>query len=192
MKSDLDRLMEEQGLDALLITGPAQHNPPMVYLTGPIHMTGGDLIKKRGSKPVLFYNPMERDEAAKTGFKTKNLADYRFDELIKNTQGNVLEATILRYEKMLSEYELTSGRIAIYGKMDVGNSYAVFSGLNAKLPNLEIIGQFGDSLLLEAMATKDEYEVDRIREMGDITISVVGKVADFLSSQRQRSYAKGH
>ena len=187
MKSDLDQLMEEQELDALLITGPAQHNPPMVYMTGPIHMTSGDLIKKRGSDPVLFYNPMERDEAARTRFKTKNLADYQIDKLIKSTHGNILEATILRYEKMLTEYELTSGRIAIYGKMDIGNSYAIFSGLNAKLPDLEIIGQLGDSLLLQAMATKDEHEVDRIRAMGEITISVVGKVADFLSSHKTKN-----
>jgi Xaa-Pro aminopeptidase len=187
MKSDLDRLMEEQGLDALLITGPAQHNPPMVYMTGPIHMTSGDLIKKRGSDPVLFYNPMERDEAAKTGFQTKNLADYRLNELIKKTQGNILEATILRYEKMLTEYELSTGKIAIYGKMDVGSSYAIFSGLNAKLPDLEIIGQIGDSILLQAMSTKDEQEVNRIRAMGEITISVVGKVKDFLTAHKTKN-----
>jgi Xaa-Pro aminopeptidase len=187
MKSDLDRLMEEQGLDALLITGPAQHNPPMVYMTGPIHMTSGDLIKKRGSDPVLFYNPMERDEAAKTGFQTKNLADYRLNELIKTTQGNILEATILRYEKMLTEYELSTGKIAIYGKMDVGSSYAIFSGLNAKLPDLEIIGQIGDSILLQAMSTKDEQEVNRIRAMGEITISVVEKVKDFLTAHKTKN-----
>jgi Xaa-Pro aminopeptidase len=187
MKSDLDRLMEEQDLDAILITGPAQHNPPMFYMTGPIHMTSGDLIKKRGSDPVLFYNPMERDEAAKSGFKTKNLADYRLDELIKTTRGNILEATILRYEKMLTEFEITTGKIAIYGKMDVGSSYAIFSGLNAKLPDLEILGQLGDSLLLQAMATKDEHEVDRIRAMGAITVSVVEKVADFLTSHKTRN-----
>lgn len=187
MKSDLDRLMEEQDLDAILITGPAQHNPPMFYMTGPIHMTSGDLIKKRGSDPVLFYNPMERDEAAKTGFKTKNLADYRLDELIKTTRGNILEATILRYEKMLTEFEITTGKIAIYGKMDVGSSYAIFSGLSAKLPDLEILGQLGDSLLLQAMATKDEHEVDRIRAMGAITVSVVEKVADFLTSHETKN-----
>ena len=187
MKSDIDRLMEEQDLDAILITGPAQHNPPMFYLTGPIHMTSGDLIKKRGADPVLFYNPMERDEAAKTGFKTKNLADYRLDELIKTTKGNILEATILRYEIMLTEFELTAGKIAIYGKMDVGSSYAIFSGLNARLPDLEIMGQLGDFLLLQAMATKDEYEVERIRAMGAITVSVVEKVADFLTSHKTKN-----
>ncbi len=187
MKSDLDQLMESHDLDAILITGPAQHNPPMGYFTGTIHMTGGDLIKKRGSDPILFYNPMERDEAAKSGFVTRNLAEYRMDELIKVADGNLLQATILRYQKMLTEYGLSSGRIGIYGKMDIGSAYAIFSGIKDKLPKLEFVGQFGDSLLLKAMATKDAEEIKRIRAMGVITTSVVGKVADFLTSQKSRN-----
>ena len=27
MKTDLDRLMQENNIDAILVTGPAQHNP---------------------------------------------------------------------------------------------------------------------------------------------------------------------
>jgi Xaa-Pro aminopeptidase len=187
MKTELDLLMQAKELDAILVTGPAQHNPPMGYFTGIIHMTSGDLIKKRGSDPILFYNAMERDEAAKTGFVTKNLADYRMDELLKATNGNILQATILRYEKMLTEYGISSGKIGIYGKMDVGSAYAIFSGLREKLPNLEIVGQLGDSLILEAMATKDSEEVERIRAMGVITTSVVQKVADFLTSQSNKN-----
>ena len=187
MKSDLDQLMEIHNLDAILITGPAQHNPPMGYFTGSIHMTGGDLIKKRGSDPILFYNPMERDEAAKTGFATKNLAEYRFDELMKSNDGDFLQATILRYQKMLEEFGLSSGRVGIYGKLDVGSAYEIFSGLESKLPDLEIVGQLGDSLILQAMATKDTKEVERIRAMGVITTSVVGKVADFLTSQKSKN-----
>ena len=187
MKSDLDRLMEEQALDAILITGPAQHNPPMTYFTGPVHMTNGDLIKQRGSDPILFYNPMERDEAAKSGLPTKNLSDFKLDELMKSAQGNLLEATTLRYAKMLSGYGLTSSKLAIYGKMDIGSAYAIFTSLREKLPQLDIVGQLGDSLLLQAMATKDEDEVERIRNMGKITVSVVGKVADFLTSHKARN-----
>ena len=187
MKSDLDQLMRDNDLDAILITGPAQHNPPMGYFTGTIHLTGGDLIKKRDADPILFYNPMERDEAVNSGIDTKDLADYRFDELIKVTNGNILEATILRYQKMMTDYDLGSGKIGIYGKMDVGSAYAIFSGLKEKLPNLEILGQLGDSLLLQAMATKNSDEVERIRAMGAITTSVVGKVADFLTSQRSKN-----
>jgi Xaa-Pro aminopeptidase len=71
MKEHLDQLMKQYGVDALFITGPAQHNPAMVYFTGIIHVTQAELIKKIGATPILFHGPMERDEAAKTGFSTQ-------------------------------------------------------------------------------------------------------------------------
>ena len=86
MKTDLDALMEANEIDALLVTGPAQHNPAMYYFTGGWHISQGDLIKKRGQEPVLFYNSMERDEAAKTGLHTKDLGDYRLRDLLKEKQ----------------------------------------------------------------------------------------------------------
>src|SRR3989304_7798329 len=107
MKPHLDRLMQSLELDAILITGPAQHNPAMVYLTGGAHLTSADLIKKRGSNPVLFHNPRERDEAANTGLPTKSLSDYRLEELLKQNNGNLLQATIQRYQMMLTELDLT-------------------------------------------------------------------------------------
>ena len=51
MKSDLDALMQAHNLDALLVSGPGKHNPPMVYLTGGGHLTRADLIKRRGQDP---------------------------------------------------------------------------------------------------------------------------------------------
>ena len=184
MKSDLDQLMQLRDLDAILITGPAQHNPPMVYFTGGAHLTSADLIKKHGSPPILFHNSMERDEAAHTGLPTKNLSDYRLDELLKQNDGDLLQATIQRYQKMLAELDLTTARLAVFGRIDAGTAYAIFSGLESALPGLTLVSQAGDSLLLQAMATKDEEEVERIRRMGKITTQVVGKVADFLTSHK--------
>ena len=184
MKTDLDQLMRTYELDAILITGPAQHNPAMAYLTGKAHLTNADLIKKRGAEPVLFYHPMERDEAAKTGLSTKNLSDYPLQDLLKMAGNDLLKATILRYSKMLADLQITSGRIGLYGKIDAGFAYSIFFGLQQQLPDLEIVGQVGDSLIMKAMATKDSPEVERIREMGRITTSVVGMVADFLSSHK--------
>jgi Xaa-Pro aminopeptidase len=63
MKIDLDRLMDERKLDAILVTGPAQQNPSMYYMTGGGHLTHAELIKVRGAEPILYYNSMERDEA---------------------------------------------------------------------------------------------------------------------------------
>lgn len=182
MKADLDRLMEAAGVDALLITGPAQHNPPMYYLTGDAHLTNADLVKKRGSDPVLFHYPMERDEAARTGLACKNLGDYRLAELFKQCNGDFLQASILRYRKMLEDVGLTSGRVAVYGKVDAGAALALFSGLQGAMAGLSILGEVGDSIVLNAMTTKDPDEVERIRRMGRLTAEVVGRTADFLTS----------
>ena len=184
MKSDLDRLMQENDLDVILITGPAQHNPAMVYMTGGAHLTNADLIKKRDSAPILFHTSMERDEATSTNLQTKNIDEYRFNDLYKQTNGNVDEAFALLYQKMLADCGVVAGNLAIFGKVDAGRAYTIFTGLQKLMPELSIQGQLGDSILMRAMATKDDVEVDRIRKMGKLTTRVVGNVADFLTSHK--------
>ena len=188
MKSDLDRLMQEKNIDAIVVTGPAQHNPAMYYMTGGGHLTSADCIKARGNDAVLFYNPMERDEAAATGLRTKNLNDYNRVQLLKQAGGDVSGALALRYQQMLDEVGIAGGRIAIYGKMDIGAGYAVFAALQKAMPDLEIVPETErDSLMLQAMATKDETEIAHIRQMGQITTEVVGRVAEFLTLQKAKN-----
>jgi Xaa-Pro aminopeptidase len=187
MKKDLDALMQAHSLDALLVSGPARHNPAMVYLTGGAHLSSAELIKKRGAPPLLFYNSMERDEAASTGLETRNLGDYHLPALIKEQNGSWIKALAVRYQRMLADVELTSGRIAVYGQLDAGIAYAVFSELQKLMPELTLVGELDDSVLLQAMLTKDENEVARIRHMGQVTVDVVAEVADFLTSQRVRN-----
>ncbi len=141
-----------------------------------------DLIKKHGQEAVLFYNPMERDEAGRTGLKTKNLADYKLHELLKETGGDMIRATARRYKLMLTELGITTGRVALYGRSEVGTSFAVFSTLQEELPGLSLIGETNNSVLMQAMGTKDSTEIERIRHMGEITTAVVAKTADFLTS----------
>jgi Xaa-Pro aminopeptidase len=182
MKTDLDALMKEKELDALLITGPAQHNPAMVYMTGGGHLTTADLIKVRGESPVLFYNPMERDEAAKSGLETRNLAEYNFTELLKQSNGDQRRAIARRYQMMLTELGIHKGNIALYGRSEIGTFYTIFSTLQSEMPGLNLVGELNDSALLLARMTKDESEVERIRRMGKITTEVVGLTADFITS----------
>ena len=186
MKSDLNALFNTHNLDAILVTGPAQHNPAMVYLTGGGHLTSADLIYPRGREPVLFYNPMERDEAAHTGLTTRNLADFPFDDYLKDSSNDFIQANAMRYRQMLTDLGITSGRLAIYGQSDAGNAFALFSQLQRLMPELTLVGEMGNSVLLEAMATKDAGEIERIRRMGLVTTGVVGKVADFLTSHSTR------
>lgn len=186
MRKDLDTLMKNAHLDALLITGPVQHNPDMYYFTGSAHMTGGDLIKKRESRPVLFYNPMERDEAARTDLQTKPLDAYDLRTLLKEYDGDRARALAERYRLMLADIGFTRGRLGIYGQVAIGPIFAVFNELQKMLPDVQIIGESGDSVILRARATKEADEIESIREMGKITTHVVGRVADYLSSHRSK------
>ena len=81
---------------------------------------------------------------------------------------------------------MTSGRMAVYGKTDIGPAYAMLSRLQEKISGLTIVGELEYPVLLQAMTTKDEAEVARIRKMGANTVAVVGQVADFLSGQHTR------
>jgi Xaa-Pro aminopeptidase len=182
MKTDLDALMQEKNLDALLVTGPAQHNPAMVYMTGGGHLTTADLIKVKNESPVLFYNPMERDEAAKSGLRIKNLVDYNFSDLLSQSNGDYRRAIARRYQMMLNELGISSGNVALYGRSEIGTFYAIFSALQSEMPEINLIGELNDSVMMLARMTKDSSEVERIRRMGKITTEVVGLTADYITS----------
>lgn len=184
MKSDLDALMEGRNLDALLITGDAFHNPAMVYFTGVAHISDGILVLKRGQPPVLFANPMERDEAAATGLATRNLNDYNYTKLYEESGQDSLLANARLYQSILKDLDLTGGRIAIYGQRDAGETFGLLSALEELLPQIEWVGEFKDTVLLAARATKDADEIAKMRLVGQRTVKVVGQLADYLASQK--------
>jgi Xaa-Pro aminopeptidase len=184
MKSDLDALMQENDVDALIISGSAMHNPAMVYLTGMVFLTSGVVIKKRTEPAVLFHHPMEREEAAASGLKTISFTKYPYQDLHRQANGDAALILALRYKLMLEELGITQGRVYLYGLLDTGLTFSVFSALAQMLPAVQFTGDLQGTLLPEAMGTKDEQEVERIRRMGKITTQVVSQVADFLSSQR--------
>ncbi|HEX9029954.1 MAG TPA: M24 family metallopeptidase [Anaerolineales bacterium] len=186
MKTDLDALMAARNLDAILVTGAGDHNPPMVYLAGQAHLTQAILVKKRGARPVLFYSPMEREEAARSGLQTRNQEDYPFRELFKQAEGDPATAVALGYQRMLNDLGVTSGRVAVCGQSDAGAAFAIFSALQRVMPGLALVGNLGSSVVDDAMLTKDQVEVERIRAMGKMTVEVVGQVADFLTSHKTK------
>ncbi len=183
MKSDLDQIMQDRNLDALLVLGDAEHNAPMYYMTGGGHVNAATLIKPRGKDATLFHNDMEREEAAKTGLKTISYSTYSAKALTKEAKETGISLAALRLQKMLSDTNVTSGRVGVYGHTDLSSSFSMLIATQNLMPEIEFIGESGmDSVFLAAMETKTEAEIARIRKMGQITTEVVGKVQDFLTS----------
>lgn len=187
MKQDLDAIMEERNLDALLVTGGPKGNPAMYYFTGDVHMHQADLVKIRGQEPALFYHSsMEREEAAKTGLKARGMAEFNFKELMKEAEGDMGKAVALRYSRIFSDLGINKGRVGLYGQGDVGSYFGILSHLAELLPEIELVSEIGRTVFGEVMETKDEEEVARIREMGRITVDIVGKVAAYIQSHKAK------
>ena len=188
MKSDIDTLMQAQNLDALLVFGHAEHNPPMYYFVGGGHVSHAILIKKRGEEPVLFHGDMERDEAAKSGLKTVSFSKYDGEELFKQAAGDSTLANAMQLKLMFQDLGLETGRVSVSGHYDVGVTFATLSHFQKLMPGIEVLGETRNtSIFMRAMETKDEADVERIRRMGKITTSVVAQVREYLTSRDVRA-----
>ncbi len=187
MKNQLDIIMKDHGIDVLLITGPAQHNPAMVYFTGVAHVSMADLVKKIGQKPILFHPPMEREEAAKSGLALKSYNDYPFIDFLKQAKDDRNLAAALRYQKMLKDCGVEKGRVALYGQTDLGSGYVIFDQLQRLMPEVKFTGYVSDELLMQAMMTKDEDEIKQMKDMARITVETVARTADYLQGHKDKN-----
>ncbi len=186
MKSDLDRYMDDANVEAMLVIGAAAANPSMAYFVDRAHITFGVVLKRRGQEPVLFYRPMEREEAAGTGLQRKCIEDYDFAALLAEAEDDPILAESLRYRSLLAEYGV-SGRVAILGQVELGPAYSIFQRLGQIASGVEVVGLARrDDPVSRARATKDAKEIERIRRMGRITTSVVDDTVGFLTSHRVR------
>jgi Xaa-Pro aminopeptidase len=69
MKHDLDRLMAERNIDAIVVEGPDGFdaaNPDFNYFVNSEHVNGL-IIKKRGEPTMLIHHPWEQVQAEATG-----------------------------------------------------------------------------------------------------------------------------
>ncbi len=185
MKTDIDRLMVEAGLDGLVLFGGSQHNPYMAYFVGRVHLTDGLLVKLRNAEPVLFHRSMERGEAERTGFSRQVIESFDWATCLERAQGDSAKAKALRTADMLQACQLDEGRVAIYGQLDLAFSYPMMEHLRQALPGIQwVMEPEGETVLDKARVTKDQEEIDSIRRMGQVTTEVVGEIAEFLTRQR--------
>jgi len=182
MRGDLDRLMEERGLDAMVVSGPTYGNPSLVYLLKGADVSRGIVVKKRAEEAVFIHSPIERDEAKASGLPLVSMDRYDFVALLKE-KGNRLEATVEFYRRIFVDLEVR-GRVGFYGADDPGRAYVFLKALDAALPDVEVFGEFERSLLAVARETKDADEIAQIREVARQTCEVVEATIDFLRRHR--------
>ena len=181
MKQDLDRLMAERNLDAIVVEGPDgfdNANPDFKYMTNGISLTG-TVIKRRGEPAMIVYRTMERQQAAETGLVMVPYDRWNMRAIRERSADNF--AALVEHRRQMFTDLGISGRVGIYGTVKAGPFFATMAALGQQLPNFEIVAEFENDLFSAARLTKDAAEVERMRDLGRKTCEVVQAVVDFIA-----------
>jgi Xaa-Pro aminopeptidase len=180
MKADLDAYLQDAGLEGLLILSEESPGPAMAYFCGTTNVGTSLLLKLRGQPPILYHGSMEREQAALTGLTTRDFEQAGWSKAITFEAGEQFAAEL--------EARAVRGRLAVYGVAEAGATYGFLTGLAQAAPQIQLAVEDPKSAVLRlARSTKDPQEIERMRLVARATVSVVGNVADFLTSHRAES-----
>jgi Xaa-Pro aminopeptidase len=187
MKQDLDRLMEERGLNALVVAGKMNGNPALVYMANGAKVINGYVVKKQSEAPVFLCSPIDREEAAASGLTVVTMNKYDFEGILREKPDR-LAATVELYRRVFADLGV-NGKVGFYGMADQGSAWRLLNVLDEELAGVEVYGDFTPTMIDIARATKDAAEAERIREVGRRTSIIMGQTVEFLKSHRVKNEA---
>ena len=176
MLTDLDRLMQERGIDVVLVPMHEAMHPSFRWLTRGARVTKGYAVKARGQEPVLVTYPMEREEAAATGLRvwlTHELEHERIFREAENTTAGYAEffGAVLR--------RLGAGKAVAFA----GNApLHIYVGLAPEMERRgwDVHRLHGHDLVQIARKRKEPWEIEAIRSVGERTEQVVDRIREVL------------
>jgi Xaa-Pro aminopeptidase len=175
MLSDLDRLMRERDLDAVLVPMHEAMHPSFRWITRGAKVTRGYAVKLAGHDPLLVSYPMERDEAAATGLATRLIHDFGYDRIFKAAP-NAVAAYAEFFDVVLRELGASSS-VAIVGNLPFPLYLGIAEGLETRGWR---VWRGGDDLVQLARKRKEPWEIAAIRSVGERTEQVVDRVREIL------------
>ncbi len=181
MKSDLDRLMAERNLNALLVTGSTKHNPAMYYLAnGAAVGEHTILIKKLDEAPVIIAIGMERDEAAKSGLDIYERNAFDYSSIARIAAGPV-DATARLVAAAFAKFQIT-GRVGLYGREEASVTLQFVDLLRQHASTIDIVAEASPNVIETAGMTKSADEIARLRVLAENALTVIRNTRDFIAS----------
>lgn len=176
MLSDLDRLMRERRIDAVLVPMHEAMHPSFRWLARGAKVTRGYAIKPAGRAPVLVTYPMERDEAAASGLEVRLAHEFDHDRIFRTATSPAAAYAELFTNALRA---LGSGdSIALFGNAPV-QLYIVIAE-EMERHGWRIHRGDGEDLIQLARKRKEAWEIDAIRSVGERTEQVVDRVRQVL------------
>ena len=185
MKSDIDRLMRDRELNAIIITGGEEFNSARYYLSNGARITHGSIFKVVDKPALLICNRMELEEAAKSGLEVRTDVELGFYERYREAESDSIRATVLHWSDVLRHLGVSAGRVGLYGAWQVNKTIALYEALRAGLAEYEFVAEAENTLIEEAMLTKDADEIARMKSVAERANAVMALAWDFIAGLRR-------
>jgi len=184
MRADLDRLMAERDLQALIVTGGEQPNTLRAWICNGIDIHGGMVVKPKGQPATLIVTSMEIEEAKKSGLAVLTLDDFNFSEALKQVEGDRARAQTILWGRIIERFAIPPGKIGVYGTGDIHVWIERSRLLAEHYPQHPVVGENGLTLFDIAMRTKDADEIAIIEQIARQTNEVLQATWDFIAGHR--------
>jgi Xaa-Pro aminopeptidase len=184
MRADIDRLMAERGMDAIVVMIDEVYSPQVDFLAGRAHVHGGLLVKAWQAPPVFVVSGMEIEEAKATGLEAHSWDDFGYREALNANGGDIVAARVVLWGRCLAQFGVANGKIGVYGISKIEKILPLLDALREAYPQYQFVGEGGTSLFDAAVFTKDEEELRRIASVAERTSEVVRATWDFIASHR--------
>jgi Xaa-Pro aminopeptidase len=182
LRSDLDKLMREYRLDAIVAFG-SPSDPAFNYLTAGSEIGDAMFTKTPGEKANIWLGPLVRE-----GIKSPDFVAHIFDialyHQVFSETGSRDKAELEIYFPGLEFLKNGIKRVALYGRMEFSFGCLLRNELSRRYPGLEIVDDETPTLVDRLRATKSDEELATISEVARKTSRVMIETRDYIRSHR--------
>ncbi len=182
MRNDLDKLMQDYRLDAIVAFG-SPSDPAFNYLTAGSEIGDAMFTKTPGDKANIWLGPLVRE-----GVKSPDFVPHIFDvalyHRVFSETGSRDKAELEIYFPGLEFLEKGIKRVALYGRLEFSSGCLLRNELNRRYPGLEIVDDETPTLVDRLRATKSDEELARIAEVARKTSRVMAETRDYIRSHK--------
>jgi len=182
LRSDLDKLMRDYRLDAIVAFGSGS-DPAFNYLTAGSDIQDAMFTKTPGEKANIWLGSLEREGVKSPDFVTHIFDRALFRRVFSET-GSYEKAELEIYLQGLEFLKKGIKRVALYGRMEFSFSCLLRNELNKRYPGLEIVDDGTPTLVDRLRATKSSEELAKIIEIGRNTSRVMIETRDYIRSHK--------
>src|SRR5215212_6470029 len=162
MLRNLDSLMRERAIDALVVPMHEAMHPSFRWLSRGAKVTRGYAVKQLDRDPVLIAYPMEREEAAATGLEVRLGSEFDQERIFK-TASNPSAAYAEFFDIALRELGARES-VAFFGNVPVQLYLGIIEEMETR--GWRVHRSRGEDLIQLARKRKEPWEIEAIRSVG--------------------------